>query len=206
MLARCSLFRLAHLSYSHRPGLPLPPSSHALAVPCLGTMCGNAPSYASIAYFLQRLSRSSCIAAHYYPCRDHHLQELDPRPVAPAGLKRFGQRLKTCSRHALTTFPRLLLPACLLAAAVAYVHIICRGGAEGKAASLKGAGFWFIDDSRVVDGELPRCKPLRWQDPHMEDEFLRCSEHPLAFTYIPFKNRTEVLALPGVASRAGASS
>ncbi len=90
--------------------------------------------------------------------------------------------------------------------AVAYVHIICRGGAQGKAASLKGAGFWFVDDSGVAEGELLRCKPLRWQDPHLEDEFLRCSEHPLAFTYIPFRNRTGDLALPGAGSGGGAES
>ncbi|GAB4814773.1 hypothetical protein N2152v2_001819 [Parachlorella kessleri] len=55
-----------------------------------------------------------------------------------------------------------------------YVHVICRAGAGRKTKNLKRAGFWFIDDSEILPaGQIPRCKPLRWNYPHIEDEFLR---------------------------------
>lgn len=73
-----------------------------------------------------------------------------------------------------------------------FIHILCNTGSAAKIASIKGAGFWFMDDSVAKPGELPRLPPLIFKDPHAEDRFWYCKEpnqHPLGFTYVPFPER-----------------
>ena len=91
------------------------------------------------------------------------LRRLSSRPAFPAAPARLccaaGLRwlpASGCSPPLLA--PRLSPP---LLPPVMYVHMICRRGGEAKAAGLRAAGFWFVDDSGVREGELPRCPPLR---------------------------------------------
>jgi len=55
-------------------------------------------------------------------------------------------------------------------------------------------GFWYVDDEgghegrapftcHTDSGGLPRCRPVRWRQPGIEEAFLRCTRHRLALTY-----------------------
>ncbi len=123
-------------------------------------------------------------------------QSPTPLPFSPL-LQCCGTGGNTCANSAKPSTPSLA------PVAVLYVHPICTLGGSIKIDSIKAAKFWFMDDSNLtaaaaegapaVPAELPRLAPLRWRQPEVEAPFWECvaeGRYPLAFTYIPYENRT----------------